>query len=685
VQVHKLLTRQLRTATRQEGGGIDHDALLAIVNQTYDEFDRDRRLNDRANKLMEEELKEANARAKREHDAVLGAILGNASDGMIVVGRDGTIEYANAAAEAQFGASSGTLAKREIGALLGETASSIAYGTTPMESVGEIAATALDGRSFPVEFSVTTLDMTGGRRQLWTVRDISDRVRSQREVMESRMRFQDFAEASSDCFWEMDETLSRIEVSSAMETPVEAQLLAVLGPAAANEKPEGLAEEGWRALRHHLMARTRFRLRLDFTVNDGEALHISVSGKPVFGLDGKFQGYRGTGRDVTREVTARVAARRAERRLIEAMDAGPSAVALVDAGLNLAASNSALRTLASASGEKLTSKRPFGAFLASALKSCSPMGGTDPAQFLRALAESREMREVAIGNAWYLLAVRTLSEGGMVLNFSDVTAMKQREGELADAKLAAESANRLKSQFLATMSHELRTPLNAILGFSEVIRDCVFGQSENAWDKYSEYAGSIHTSGRHLLSLISEILDLSKIEAGSYLLDVSKLDLRQVLQGAVTIITPTAMKVGVEVKLSVPPEPVWLAADERAMRQVALNLLANAVKFTPHGGRVSVAMKSGPDFVEFEVTDTGIGIAKEHIEAVFELFRQVDSSIARRHEGTGLGLAITKRLVEMHRGTIALESEVAVGTTARVRLPTAQSNALPGKKTNAAA
>jgi signal transduction histidine kinase len=683
--VHKLLARQLRAATRNESGGVDRDSLLAIVNQTYEEFDRERRLNDRAAKLMEEELKAANAEAKREHDLVLSTILGNASDGMLVVGDAGRVEFANAAAEKQFVAGPGGLEKCEIGKLLGAAALAIASGSSASDSPSEITGTALDGHVFPVEFSVTALDMSGGRRQLWTVRDIAERVRAQHEVMESRMRFQDFAESSSDCFWEMDETLTGVTVSSAAETPVEARLTSVLAPAAAAEKPEGLAEEGWRGLRHHLLARQRFRMRLDYALADGESLHISVSGKPVFGLDGMFQGYRGTGRDVSREVTARVAARRAERRLIEAMDAGPSAVALVDSRLNLAASNSALRTLASVSGERLSSKHPFGAFLSTVLKGCEPAGTMDPARFLRGLAESREMREVAIGGSWYLLAVRPLSEGGMVLNFSDVTAMKQRESELADAKLAAESASRLKSQFLATMSHELRTPLNAILGFSEVIRDHVFGQSESAWEKYCEYAGSIHTSGRHLLSLISEILDLSKIEAGSYVLDIATLDLRDILQAAVTIISPTAMKAGVEIRLHVTEEPLWIPADERAVRQIALNLLANAVKFTPSGGQVTVDMQPMKGMVEFTISDTGIGIAKEHIDSVFELFRQVDSSISRRHEGTGLGLAITKRLVEMHHGAISLESEVAVGTTARVRLPAAVGKMLSEKNSSQAA
>jgi PAS domain S-box-containing protein len=662
--VHKLLVRQLRAAARKDGTGFDADVLTAIIDQTYTEFDRERRLNDRAATLMEDELKDANARAKREYDAVLATILDNSSDGTLVLGEDGKVAIANAAAETQFGATSGGLANLRIDRLLGADAYDMACGQFAPGLLPELSGTALDGRTFPVEFSCAELDMADGKRQLWMVRDISGRVRAQREIMESRMRFQDFAEASSDCFWEMDQTLSHVEVSAAAESDLVAQLPALLIPGPGGLVPPGVAEEGWRALRQSLSARARFRLRLELRRDNDEILYVAVGGKPVFDLDGHFRGYRGTGRDVSREVVAREAARRAERRLVEAMDAAPCAVALVNADLQFVSGNSALRALASAKGETLSLGRSFSGFLESSLNT-----GHMSAEVLHQLAEAGEMREVAVGGGWYLVAACGLSDGGLVLTFSDITTLKERERELAEAKLTAESASRLKSQFLATMSHELRTPLNAILGFSEVVRDGVFGRGETSVAKYAEYAGSIHTSGRHLLSLISEILDLSKIEAGTYVLDIRTLDLRDVMEGALTIVSPAAEKNGVQLRTSLPESPVWLAADERAIRQVAINLLANAVKFTPKGGEVTVTVSATDSIAEFSVIDTGIGIAKEHIPTVFELFRQVDSSIRRRHEGTGLGLAITKRLVELHGGTIALESEPAVGTKVRVALP----------------
>jgi two-component system sensor histidine kinase/response regulator len=677
--VHKLLARQLRAATR-DAAHIDLDAFIAIVDQTYTEFDRERRLNDRAATLMEDELKAANADAKREHDIVLAAILDNASDGMLVLRGNGEIATANAAAEKQFAAPLGGLAGLPIATLLGEDAHAIAHREFGQGLMPELSGRALNGRVFPIEYSCADLSMSSGRRQLWMVRDISDRVRAQREIMESRMRFQDFAEASSDCFWEMDETLKRVEVSSTLQSEPVANLSSLLVPGPNGLTPERVMEEGWRALRQNLSARQRFRLRLDVTGGGGETSYVAVGGKPVFDLDGTFRGYRGTARDVTREVVAREAARRAERRLIEAMDAAPCAVVLLDSALRLVSGNSALRTMASAKGERLPFGGSFQNFVA-ALK-----GDDISPRDLRGLAETGEMQEISIGGSWYLAAAGSLSDGGIVLTLSDVTVLKERERELAESKLSAESASRLKSQFLATMSHELRTPLNAILGFSEVIRENVFGHGQNAWEKYAEYASAIHASGRHLLSLISEILDLSKIEAGSYVLDLRAIDLRETVRETLTIVSSAAEKADVHLCPMLPANEVWLMADERALRQIALNLLSNAVKFTPAGGNVTVTVSASDGNAQFCVADTGIGIDKENISAVFELFRQVDSSLQRRHEGAGLGLAITKKLIELHGGTISLQSEVGVGTTVRTAFPRllTAANSAPGLKDVAA-
>ena len=238
--------------------------------------------------------------------------------------------------------------------------------------------------------------------------------------------------------------------------------------------------------------------------------------------------------------------------------------------------------------------------------------------------------------------------------------------EIQDKSRQLEIANQHKSDFLANMSHELRTPLNAIIGFSEVLVEKMFGEVN---EKQLDYLQDIHSSGKHLLSLINDILDLSKIEAGRMELDVADFDLRSALENAITLVKERAQRNGITLGLEVDPSLGNFRGDERKFKQILLNLLSNAVKFTPEGGKVSVAARPGANVVEFSITDTGVGIAAGHQELVFEEFRQVGNDYTRKAEGTGLGLALTKRFVELHGGTIRLESVPGKGSTFTFTIP----------------
>jgi len=229
-----------------------------------------------------------------------------------------------------------------------------------------------------------------------------------------------------------------------------------------------------------------------------------------------------------------------------------------------------------------------------------------------------------------------------------------------------EVANQHKSAFLASMSHELRTPLNAIIGFSEVLIARLFGELN---PKQDDYLKDIHTSGKHLLSLINDVLDLSKVEAGRMDLEISTFDLPVALGDAMSLVRERALNHGITLSLDAAPELGTINADERKFKQILLNLLSNAVKFTPDGGRIDVLANKEADGVRVAVRDTGIGIAPEDQAAVFEEFRQVGNDYASKQEGTGLGLALTRRFVELHGGRIWLESAPGAGSTFFFTIP----------------
>jgi signal transduction histidine kinase len=238
--------------------------------------------------------------------------------------------------------------------------------------------------------------------------------------------------------------------------------------------------------------------------------------------------------------------------------------------------------------------------------------------------------------------------------------------EIEDKSRQIEAANRHKSEFLANMSHELRTPLNAIIGFSEVLQEKLFGELN---EKQAEYTDDILTSGRHLLSLINEILDLSKVEAGRMELELATFDLPLAIDNARTFVRERATRHGITLDVKIDERLGDIVGDERKIKQILLNLLSNAVKFTPEGGRVGINARQTNGVVEISVTDTGIGISPVDQPKIFEEFRQVGTDYAHKVEGTGLGLTLAKKFVELHGGEIWVESEVGKGSTFVFTLP----------------
>ncbi len=401
--------------------------------------------------------------------------------------------------------------------------------------------------------------------------------------------------------------------------------------------------------------------------------------------------------DVTEQKRLAEMTATADLRLRDAIDTISEAFVLWDADNRLVMCNSKYQTLHQLPDPLVRAGAPYDEVMQAArqpvLRSEAKIGpATRPGE--------RVYEAQLEDGRWLQISERRTKDGGFVSVGTDITELKRHEEKLleserkligtvadlsqhrakmqlqtqqlveladkyAEEKARAEAANRAKSEFLASMSHELRTPLNAIIGFSEIMRSGMFGELA---DKYHEYCRDIHDSGTYLLNVISDILDMSKIEAGRVNLTLDSFVLDDVIGECARIMTPQADDRGIvftsELATATP-----MVADRRAVKQVTLNLLSNAMKFTPRGGNVTIATGAEGDFVTVTVADTGIGIPAHALEQLGRPFVQVENQLTRKHPGSGLGLAIARSLVELHGGRMAISSAEGVGTTVTVTLP----------------
>src|SRR5688572_9222591 len=405
-------------------------------------------------------------------------------------------------------------------------------------------------------------------------------------------------------------------------------------------------------------------------------------------------GYLGTWTDIT-------ALKRVETQLRDAIESINEGFALFDADLRCVVANSRLRDLYPVSGHFAAPGARLEDMLRYGAQNGEYPGVEGPEAvdaFVRLWMSCFSSNQAFVGESelagerWLMVSHHPTATGGYVSIRADITAQKQRETELQEAKddlearsgelmvlakeleqarRAADLANLSKSQFLANMAHELRTPLNAINGFSEIILGEAFGPLQPA--KYREYVEFIGQGGNHLLSLINDILDLSKIEAGKMELHIEAVSTDQVVYQAAESVRKMATDRSVELRSDVANDCPILHADPRAVRQILLNLMSNAVKFTPHFGSVTLsAGRIGDAGVSIQVADTGIGMSPEEIVKALEPYGQVESDLSKKHKGTGLGLPLVKSLAELHRGSMRVESKRGSGTVVTVFLPWAK-------------
>ena len=369
---------------------------------------------------------------------------------------------------------------------------------------------------------------------------------------------------------------------------------------------------------------------------------------------------------VNREQAQRLSA---QNRLVEALENSREAIVLVDAEDRIVIANSQVAgffpMLARRLDGNATFSETFGRVEALLSESAAAGPGADVLGFTGATTD-REFR-LADGR-WIHISRSHTQEGGFFLVISDFSDVKEREERLDEARHQAEAASAAKTTFLANMSHELRTPLNAIIGFSEILSSQMVSRLGS--EAQVQYARDILQSGSHLLAIINSVLDLSKSEAGKLQLVCDEVDLGELIESSLKMMREQCARAELSLTAQLPEAPLRLWADGAKLRQVLLNLLSNAIKFTEPGGTVAVSAEAAQDgSVTIQVTDNGIGMSAEEIPVAFAAFGQVDSRLARRYEGTGLGLPLSKTFVQLHGGTITIDSTPGKGTTVIVTLP----------------
>jgi PAS domain S-box-containing protein len=388
--------------------------------------------------------------------------------------------------------------------------------------------------------------------------------------------------------------------------------------------------------------------------------------------------------DITERKNSENALRRSEQRLREAIESLADGVALFDSDYTLVMCNTRYWTMWPGHEKTAVPGASLETLVRSYLETAISHGAKlDIDSELKTTLErhglfrsSRDMR--VFDGRWFQVSNHPTADGGFAITCTDITALKEREESLRkasrlaiSAKETAEGANRSKSDFLANMSHELRTPLNAVIGFSEIIKGALLGDS--SIDPYRGYAQDIHDSGRHLLSLINDILDMSKIEAGKLDLFEEHIDLADAIEASLRLVKERAHRNKISLSTDIPDDLPKLNGDLRKLKQIAINLLSNAVKFTREGGSITTRLFIGDTGeLYLRITDTGIGISKEDLEKVLEPFGQAEAGLSRQYEGTGLGLTLTQALTELHGGRLEIESETegpTRGTTVTAIFP----------------
>jgi len=539
------------------------------------------------------------------------------------------------------------------------------------------ADAAAHGRSFDVPVvAVGSLATFAVLAMAWLLRRRLDELESaQHAILDRERRFRDFAETTADWFWEQDADLRFTFLSDSNYRLAGSQPESRYGMRRDELGVMGVDESGWTAHRAQLERREAFRdFRYERFDPIGRRRYLSISGKPIFDEDGKFAGYRGSGRDMTEEMEARQAlaiakirAEDSERTLRDGIEALRDAFVMFDASRRVLMWNRKYEEMY----PHVRGQIEVGmlAYDLMHLHAAAPMFGVPPESAETWVAERLSFvvrggipfdRHLADGRTIRVIGFSTAS-GGEIHLLQDVTADIAATRALTQAKETAEAASDAKSRFLATMSHEVRTPINGVMGMASLLLDTSLDSQQRL------YVQSIRDASDALLQIINDVLDFSKLEAGRLEFEDLAFDLNALVRSTIEIVAARARAKNLTLEWQMDGEvPQRLRGDPGRLRQVLLNLLSNAIKFTEQGGvRVEASARVQPDGRIrgwFSVRDTGIGIPADRLPRLFREFEQLDGSIARRFGGTGLGLAISRRLVARMGGELRAESVPGSGS-----------------------
>jgi len=657
--MHKLLQQQLKQAVRHSSDGQpDLDHLLEIISQHYDETDR---------KNHPDLLHIAPPSDSFDQDSIHQArdyfenALDQIGEGVLFLDCDGNITDLNKAACG--------LLNQSVTELNGLNISKLFTQLPDWEDhAHQNSESRLKHSHLPVELIKGNTESADNQERLLIFRDISERLLAREKLQDSEQKFRDYAESSSDWFWETDEQHRIIGLtgySALMNKDQRDQLIGRSRMELMKHAPKEIFEQHIADLNAHRPFRD---LEYELELRSGKSL-VSISGKPIFNADGEFTGYRGSARDITEQQKNHESLQRLEHQLRTAIGSMNEGIALFDAKDKLVLFNDRAREIYSAIADVIKIGSNYSDIARALIERGAFRLDTDSEHWL-ANQISKETRFtprkniVRTCNDTYIRAIEyPTPDGGTVGIYSDVTETVFLQNNLRSEKERAEQANQAKSDFLANMSHEIRTPMNAIIGLSFLAT-----QDEHLTEDQKEHLEKIHSSSNHLLGILNDILDYSKIEAGKMSITPHEFKFQQLIQQTTTFVQPTVREKQLDLYWDIDPQiPEYVEGDLLRLSQVMINLVGNAAKFTDTGHIiVSMSLRhTGMKkrfMLDISILDTGIGISPEQQTRLFAPFTQADNSITRDYGGTGLGLSISYQLIELMGGELLLDSTPGQGS-----------------------